>query len=67
MWLVFPRAGSRSMFDNQDLYFLDSGSKKIMKLSTSIGDPSQNPAAMMITFAGHGLPAGANALDSFFV
>eukprot|EP00438_Fugacium_kawagutii_P009431 Skav202042 [mRNA] locus=scaffold1138:321323:326719:- [translate_table: standard] len=41
---------------NEDLYFVESGSKKILKLTTSIGDPGQNPNATLIAFAGHGLP-----------
>jgi len=47
---------SLAFASNQDLYFLESGSKKILKLTTSLGDPSQNAAATMISFAGQGLP-----------
>lgn len=50
--LFNPRA--LAFASNQDLYFIESGSEKILKLTTSLGDPSESPPATLSTFAGHG-------------
>jgi len=46
-----PRALAFS--SQQDLYFVDSGSHKIRKLNTSLGDPSNSGPGNLSTFAGH--------------
>ncbi|CAE7256815.1 unnamed protein product [Symbiodinium pilosum] len=44
---------SLAFASNQDLYFVDSGSHKIRRLTTSLGDPRANPNATISTFLGN--------------
>lgn len=44
---------SLAFASNQDLYFVDSGSRKIRRLTTSLGDPLNNPNASVTTFLGN--------------